>query len=229
MNKKFIVISIATFLLSSGFSVMGESKIRVDTSLDTPYRVSSAERISLFEEEDEEINAFLLSLEQEEIEHPDIYTMELIEDIPKIAQYDCNNLRAPSNVTAESLDVKFAGTGMQGLGQAFVQAEKDYNINAAFLAALCVQESAWGNSSIAKKKNNLAGFAAYDSSPGSSAGSFKSKEACVDFVAKYIDAHYLTEGGKYYSKDIYAMNERYASDKGWAKKISGIAYKLIKE
>ena len=43
--------------------------------------------------------------------------------------------------------------------------EKQYNINGIFVAAVGIHESAWGTSKIARDKNNLFGYGAYDSDP----------------------------------------------------------------
>ena len=54
----------------------------------------------------------------------------------------------------------------------FFEIEQKYNINGVFLASVAIHESGWGTSLIAKDKNNLFGYGAYDSSPYQSSFSF---------------------------------------------------------
>lgn len=131
------------------------------------------------------------------------------------AIYD--DVRLGSGSSAEDIDAKLVGTGLQGLGSAFVEAEQKYNVNAWFLAGLAIHESAYGSSKIAVDKNNVFGFQAYDSSPYESARSFATKEEGVDHVAKYISEAYLTPGGTYYNGvSIDSIGKRYATDPNWS-------------
>ena len=131
------------------------------------------------------------------------------------------NLLIESNVSAEYINSKLVGTGLEGLGDAFKDAEKNYKINAIFLVGLAIHESNYGSSKIAKEKNNLFGFKAYDRSPFKSATSFKSKKDCINFVAKYISENYLNPNGKYFrGYGVSALGENYASDKRWASSIN---------
>ena len=50
-------------------------------------------------------------------------------------------------------------------GQSFIDAGKTYGVNALYLAAHAIHESAFGTSDIALGKNNLFGFGSYDASP----------------------------------------------------------------
>ncbi|HAS73634.1 MAG TPA: endo-beta-N-acetylglucosaminidase [Clostridiales bacterium UBA8960] len=134
------------------------------------------------------------------------------------AIYD--DVRRSSGATAVDIDAKLIGTGLEGLGASFVEAERNYNINAWFLAGLAVHESGYGTSKIAVDKNNIFGFQAYDSSPYESARTFTSKEAGVDHVAKYISEAYLTPGGAFYNGvSVDSIGKRYATDPDWAAKV----------
>lgn len=131
-----------------------------------------------------------------------------------------NQLRMLSNVSPFILNQCLYGTGLFGLGYAFKCAEQKYGVNAFFLMGLAMHESNGGMSAIARDKNNLFGFMAYDRSPYQSAGYFRTREECIDVVAAYISKHYLTRGGAYcegYS--IESMNVHYASDPNWARGI----------
>lgn len=134
------------------------------------------------------------------------------------AIYD--DVRLSSGAKAEDIDAKLIGTGLEGLGASFVEAEKNYSVNAWFLAGLAIHESGYGSSKIAVDKNNVFGFQAYDSSPYESARTFTSKEAGVDHVAKYISEAYLTPGGSYYNGvSVDSIGKRYATDPNWAGKV----------
>lgn len=131
------------------------------------------------------------------------------------AIYD--DVRLSSGANAADLDARLAGTGLEGLGTSFVEAEKKYNVNAWFLAGLAIHESGYGSSKIATEKNNVFGFQAYDASPYTSARTFNTKAEGVDTVAKYISENYLTAGGKYYNGvSIDGIGKRYATDPNWS-------------
>lgn len=136
--------------------------------------------------------------------------------------------RTPSNLTAEELDLFVEGTQLEGLGNAYAQAEKDYGVSAFVLLALSAHESAWGKSRIAQDKNNLFGYMAYDNSPYASAKHFETKDEAVLTVANHLATNYLTQGAKYFNGyTLEAMNVRYASDKEWNAKITNIMNRLI--
>lgn len=133
---------------------------------------------------------------------------------------DSSNLRARSNVSASYIDSKLAGTPMAGLGKDFKEAEEKYGINALFLTGLAIHESNFGKSNIARDKNNLFGFQAYDSSPYASARNFTTKGESIDHVARYLSQNYLTQDGKYFNGySIASIGKRYATDPLWATKI----------
>lgn len=110
----------------------------------------------------------------------------------------------------------------------FYYAEKQYNINGVFLAAVAIHESNWGTSKIAVDKNNLFGYGASDSNPYKNAKTFSSYAEGIDLVARVFVKYYLnpagtsiyggeTAVGTYYNGSTLAgVNTRYASDKNWA-------------
>lgn len=115
--------------------------------------------------------------------------------------------------------------------ETFYNIEQKYKINGIFVAAIGIHESAWGTSTIAKDKNNLFGFAAYDRDPYNSAASFDNYETCIDTVAKVLAKNYLNISGTKINEEIIAtaayyngptlsgVNTRYASDGEWANKV----------
>ncbi|WP_134699145.1 N-acetylglucosaminidase [Ammoniphilus sp. YIM 78166] len=140
------------------------------------------------------------------------------------------DLRKPSGLDKETADALLEGTGLEGLGKAFVETEERYQVNAYYLIAHAAWESGWGKSRISKEKNNLFGFAAYDKSPYHSAKGFRSKEEGIDVVAKYVQEHYLNPNGRFFNgPHLKGMNVRYATDENWqrgiAKVMTGLANK----
>ncbi|QRN85078.1 glucosaminidase domain-containing protein [Clostridia bacterium] len=136
------------------------------------------------------------------------------------------SLVSQTNMSAKDLDAVFEGTGMEGLGEAFKEAESLYDINAAALASIAIHESAWGASSYARNRNNLFGFAAYTNSPNSAKG-FDTKESCVLYVADFLKTNYLEEDGKYYvDATLAGINPIYAADTSWKHNISTIWERL---
>lgn len=136
-------------------------------------------------------------------------------------------LTTTSGFTTEELDRALEGTALAGLGQAYKQAEDDHGVNAIFLMAVANHESAKGTSRIAKDKNNLFGFTANDSDPYNLSTTFKSRAACIDYVAKFLKKNYLTQGGTYYNGiSAKGVNVRYASDPDWATKVENEMVRL---
>jgi len=70
----------------------------------------------------------------------------------------------------------------------------------------------WANSAIAKKKNNIYGFGAYDLSPMASAKKFSNIVECIRIWSKWWNEKYLLSTGKYYHGNCeQGVNVRYAS------------------
>lgn len=141
-------------------------------------------------------------------------------------------LHLPTNYTAEELDkylqdkFPYVGTSpLVGLGETFVKVANDYNLNALYLMAHAIHESAWGTSKIAKDKFNLYGFQAYDEDAYGSAKMYANFEESIIDAAKKVTTEYIINGGKYYYGAVlgnksYGMNVKYASDPLWGEKIA---------
>ena len=108
-----------------------------------------------------------------------------------------------------ALDQALKGTGLAGLGQAFLAAEQEHGVDAVVLAAICAHESGWGTSKLARERNNLAGLGAYGPGLGMT---FESRADCIDYLARLLAGRpgTLTEVGAWY-----------AEDPGWAAKVAG--------
>lgn len=115
-----------------------------------------------------------------------------------------------------------SGTKLEQISDALVYCEEQYGVNGVFLASLAALESGYGESSMARNKNNITGFQAYDSATHM-ARRFTSYSDCIIYTAEYLSKHYLNENGKYYSgKTLSDVNKRYSSSGEWANKISRI-------
>lgn len=113
----------------------------------------------------------------------------------------------------------------------FYYIEKEYNINGVFVAAVGIHESAWGTSQIAKEKNNLFGYGAYDSSPYNSAYTFANYSESIDLLARVFVKYYLNPKGTsiyggekaiatyYNGATLTGVNTKYATDKNWANSV----------
>ena len=145
MRKTAVLLFIA--VVSSTLVSTGYDKNSQDTGYSSNVSYKAEEISKSYKEADD----FLQSLELKTYEEiPDPLTLELVTEIdPYFDPYD---LRAKSNLTAEDINKKLEGTGLEGLGESYKKAEELENINAAFLVALTAWESAWGNIVTGKRK-----------------------------------------------------------------------------
>ena len=102
--------------------------------------------------------------------------------------------------------------GLEGLGAVFNKAAKDNDFDVLHSIGHAGLESAWGTSAIAKNKNNLYGWAAYDTSPMASANKFSSFAECIELWSKWFNENYLEAWGQYYHGNCEkGVNYKYAS------------------
>lgn len=100
----------------------------------------------------------------------------------------------------------------------FIAAQDKYGIDAVFLAAVAAEESGWGRYQF--RKNNVFGFEGFD---------FNSQKECVDYVARYLSAEYLTPGGKYYEgTSVEAINKHYNGRDSWENHVKQIMKDITK-
>lgn len=147
--------------------------------------------------------------------------------------------RTASNIPANVFDnflmsVKGSGTNskMKGQGQNFINAQNSYGINALLVYALACLESAYGTSNFALDRNNLFGWNAFDSSPGS-ASYFPSIEAAINEhmginLRGYTDINDSRFFGSHVGNKGSGFNVKYAADPYWGYKIASIAYSIDK-
>lgn len=117
------------------------------------------------------------------------------------------------NKTAAELNKHLSGV-LAGKGAVFLEAERRYGVNAAFLISVCKLESGNGKSGLARSQNNVAGIGGQ--------GNFKtynSVDDCIFALAKMISQgqYYFTQG----KKTIAQIGPTYC-DSSWAGKVSNI-------
>jgi beta-N-acetylglucosaminidase len=130
----------------------------------------------------------------------------------------------------------YGSTPLETMGQAFKNVEAKYNVNAMYLLAHAIHESAWGTSALARDKKNLFGLKAYDGTAYESGASFPTYEACLEeLVTEYLikpNSGYFMESwkanGEVLGNKELGMNVRYASDPYWGQKIAGYMYRADK-
>ncbi|WP_042354034.1 SH3 domain-containing protein [Bacillus rubiinfantis] len=170
----------------------------------------------------------------------------------QLTDYRFIDLRTKSTVTAGQINAYIAANykryGTKSVlfnkGQAFINAGNKYGINALYLAAHAIHESAYGTSNISIGKYNLFGYGAYDATPFVGAYRFSSVEQCINYVAQKMKADYLNPRGTHFegamlgyrtndkngaripSKSI-GMNYWYASDPQWGKGIANHMQKIM--
>ena len=141
------------------------------------------------------------------------------------------DLRQKSGVSPEALAETLEGSVLKECAEHYVQAEKEYSVNAFFLAALSIHESGWGTSNIAQQKNNLFGFAAYDHSPFESAKGFDSKKDSIMAAARLLSNDYLSEDGRHHTGGytISHVGANYATCGSWPSKVASTMQMLQEE
>ncbi len=148
-------------------------------------------------------------------------------------------LNKPSGLSLEQYKKIFATESrdekniFKNNAQYFYYAEKQYNVNGVFLAAVAIHESGWGGSAIASNKNNLFGYGAYDRNPYNSAYEFSNYAEGIDLLARVFAKYYLNPSGTkiydgniadgcyYNGATLTGVNKKYATDKNWA---NGVYY-----
>ena len=115
------------------------------------------------------------------------------------------------------------------LSDAFVDAEKQYKVNAFALVAIAAAESGWDESLRANNGNkNITGMdVQFDSSKGTV---YASKYECIIDLARQLRIYYLTPGACYYSGGSTSkVNKYYSADSKWYKTIDQIGDELVFE
>ena len=156
---------------------------------------------------------------------------------PYFNYYQYLPLRSTTSYSASDLNSTINGkisstSKLKDLGKDFVNNQNTYGVNALLMASIAINESGWGDSSIAKNKNNLFGLNAVDASPSQSANYYSSVSTCIkDFAETYMSKKYLNPNGSnyrgaYLGNKASGINVQYASDPYWGEKAANYAYYL---
>lgn len=155
-------------------------------------------------------------------------------------------MRTKTSYTAQELNSGFAflfgqtgfktqPTTMKSTGQFFIDAEKDYGVNALQFMGIALNESAYGTSGYAVEDNNLFGYNAVDSYPDN-ADKFPTLKSGISEVANliswsYADADYI-DAKNYYGSHVgtksSGINVKYASDPVWGEKAASNMFLMDK-
>jgi mannosyl-glycoprotein endo-beta-N-acetylglucosaminidase len=181
------------------------------------------------------------------------YIKEIITGDPMHREgYQFIDLRKPSKVTAVQIN-HYINTNVNsgrvsvltGKGQTFIDAGTKYGVNALYLAAHAIHESAFGTSNISIGKYNLFGFGAFDATPYIGAVRFASIEQNIDYIAQELVSTYLNPASWKYKgaylgystrtvsdnirvdSNSVGMNFYYASDVKWGQKIASHMQKIF--
>ena len=154
-------------------------------------------------------------------------------------KYQFLDLSKPNNVSEETLNNYLADKGvMKGMGAAFIEAAKEYNVSEVYLVAHACLESGNGTSQLATGVEvngttvyNLFGIGAYDANPVGNGSQraysqgWTSVEAAIKGGAKWISENYVNSSDCR-QNTLYKMlwnpenpgTHQYATDIGWAVK-----------
>jgi len=225
-NKKHFIVFIYLLFMIFSFTIISK------------YTVASGENLS-----SNNINSEIKNYEDIEklrIEYEKFQKM-LMEDENKEKNriqgisYLREDVTVISNITEEEMkEVLINTTGsktMAHLASAFIKAEKEYGVNAFFMAGIVALESGFATSRRAVEDNNLTGYEVYsDSSEGRL---FSSHDESILHTARHLSKNYLKEDGIYYNGlSVDAIQLMYCPDEGkdkrWEEKVDYLASNFLK-
>ena len=123
---------------------------------------------------------------------------------------------------------------MLNTGEAFIEHQNTYGVNALLAVGVAANESGWGTSSICQLKNNLFGLNATDIMPGENADVYESPQDCIRQFSEYwMSKGYLYPNdwrycGGFLGNKASGINVKYASDPYWGEKAANIAWSIDK-
>ena len=132
-----------------------------------------------------------------------------------------------SNISVEVMDriidyydAKCGGSRFKGKGYVFVKAAQETGLNPVYLFAHAACESAYGNSYLARTRNNFFGINAVDSNPGRADVMGDSIDEGIINGAHWIKSNFYDHG----YKTLQQMHDAgYASSADWSNEIQSIA------
>ena len=116
------------------------------------------------------------------------------------------DITKPYSGTAEDLNRYLIGKGvLEGKGQVFMEAQERYEISAAVLVGIAMNESAKGTSNLARNKNNIGGVRI---SGSTEFRTFESVDDCIMEMARFLKAGYVDNSGRPLTQ-LYQINAKY--------------------
>lgn len=127
----------------------------------------------------------------------------------------------------------YPNSKLKNLGQALKDVESKYGVNALLTLGIAINESGYGNSNIARTKNNLFGLQAYDANTDAASSFASPADSVVDFAKNYISRGYADPAdwryyGGFLGNKNRGANVKYASDPFWGEKAAKYAYEVDK-
>ena len=223
--KKYLMICICLLFMVFSFSILSK------------YSIVSGENLSLNNidnkiVDNEEIENIKIEYEKLQARrNKEIVELNRIYEVSYLRE----NVTVISKITEEEMkEVLINTTGsktMAHLASAVVEAEKEYGVNAFFMAGIVALESGFATSRRAIEDNNLTGYEVYsDSSEGRL---FSSHQESVLHTARHLSKNYLKEGAMYYNglsvdaiQIMYCPDEE--EDKRWEEKVDYLATNFLK-
>ena len=124
---------------------------------------------------------------------------------------------------SESQLAKGLKKSLKGYAGDFLAAEREYGVNAVFLAAIAALESGWGESGVAQSRNNLFGWKG-----NGGYRYFDTVSACIFHVAKFLKLNYLTPGGScFHGYEIEDVQRSYCPGGDWASAVRGLMNTIL--
>ncbi|PSL48484.1 beta-N-acetylglucosaminidase [Salsuginibacillus halophilus] len=112
----------------------------------------------------------------------------------------------------------------------FFKAEEEHGVNAQYVLAVAAHESSWGESDIARDKDNYFGIGAVDGDAYEAANEYEDMETGIiegaAFIKEYFNENDWRYNGPFPGNKGEGMNVNYASDPFWGQKNAGYMYRL---
>ena len=158
-------------------------------------------------------------------------------DSPYYNYFQYLSLRSKSNYSVAELNSLVnakAGSGskMYNVGDALVSGQNTYGVNALLVAGVGGNESYWGKVKSRKRRNNLFGLNAIDTSPGTSASTYASPQECIrQYADGWMSRGYLFPNdwrykGGFLGNKGSGINVSYASDPYWGERAANLIWTL---
>lgn len=253
LSKKMvslICLSCSSMIIisSSGSDIVDNSNLSsIESINENTNSVIKSEEDKIIENEvvkndisEEDTNISNINSYDSDQNNEEIIKEEIEEIIERDVTYSRNNMKVVSDITKDELEKVFltyrGANTMSHLAQAFVDAEREYGVNAFAMAGIVALESGFATSRRAVEDNNLTGYEVY--SDDSEGRLFKSQYESIMQTAKHLSNNYLKEGGLYYNGlSVDAVQMSYCPDKSnnWHNKVDMLAsgflrtYKEIEE